>query len=64
MSFTSPFTSAHVATLANPSLIFFVISSIDSPFSTSISEPSFNVIFTIKIPPLFLLCLAFGVAGR
>ena len=52
-STTSPSISAHVATLANPSLIFFAISITLNPSSTSNSELSFNLIFNILFLSFF-----------
>ena len=50
-SSTFPLTSPHVASLANPSLIFCATSYIVVPCSTSNIEPSFNVNLIIFIPP-------------
>ena len=59
-SSTFPLTSPHVAILANPSLICLATSKIVFPFSTSKTFPSFNVTFTIFIPPLGYLKTLFS----
>ena len=54
-STTSPSISAHVAILANPSLIFLAISITLKPSSTSNSELSFNLIFIIIFLSFFYI---------
>ena len=61
-SFTSPFTVAHVAILANPSLICFATSNTVFPSSTSSTFPSFSVTL-IKVDTVWRSPIEFQISG-